>query len=132
MHEGQKPQARNRWKMSEALRHANRPVAVIEENGPVVEALQRDGIQAILGRAEAIGVLESVNVAEARLLICAIPHVFEAGQVIERARVLNPSLRIVARAHSDAEVEHLARHGADLVIMGEREIARRMIESTAT
>jgi CPA2 family monovalent cation:H+ antiporter-2 len=76
-------------------------------------------------------VLESANVAEARLLICAILSVFEAGQVIERTRLLNPSLRILARAHSDAEVDHLTRHGADLVIMGEREIARRMIESAA-
>ncbi|HET6674237.1 MAG TPA: NAD-binding protein [Nitrospiraceae bacterium] len=117
--------------MSEAVRLADCPIAVIEENSAVVENLQREGIHAILGRAEALGVLESANIAEARLLICAIPHVFEAGQVIERTRVLNPSLRILARAHSDAEVEHLTRHGADLVIMGEREIARRMAESAA-
>ena len=29
-----------------------------------------------------------------------------------------------ARAHFDAEVDHLLEHGANLVIMGEREIAR--------
>ena len=39
-----------------------------------------------------------------------------------------PSILIVARAHSDAEVEHLQGLGADVVIMGEREIARGMIE----
>jgi monovalent cation:H+ antiporter-2, CPA2 family len=37
-------------------------------------------------------------------------------------------LPIVARAHSDEEVEHLHRHGATWVIMGEREIANAMIE----
>jgi CPA2 family monovalent cation:H+ antiporter-2 len=35
---------------------------------------------------------------------------------------------VAARAHSDAEVEHLRLRGAEVVIMGEQEIARRMIE----
>jgi CPA2 family monovalent cation:H+ antiporter-2 len=61
-------------------------------------------------------------------LINAIPNVFEAGQAITRARQLNPSLSIVARAHSDVEVDHLKRHGAQTVIMGEREIAQKMID----
>jgi CPA2 family monovalent cation:H+ antiporter-2 len=34
---------------------------------------------------------------------------------------------IVARAHSDEEVSHLAQQGANLVIMGEEEIAKAMI-----
>jgi CPA2 family monovalent cation:H+ antiporter-2 len=42
---------------------------------------------------------------------------------------MNPAIQIVARAHSDAEVEHLTRLGADTVIMGEREIARAIIEA---
>jgi hypothetical protein len=36
----------------------------------------------------------------------------------------NPGLDIIARAHSNAEVEYLTRLGASLLIMGEREIAR--------
>lgn len=35
---------------------------------------------------------------------------------------------IIARAHSDAEVEHLGKFGANLIIMGEREIAHGIIE----
>lgn len=53
---------------------------------------------------------------------------FEAGQVVEQARAINPGLRIVARAHSEAEIDYLRARGADLVIMGEQEIAQRMIE----
>ena len=40
---------------------------------------------------------------------------------------MKPTLRMVARAHSDAEVEHLRHFGADHVIMGEREIALGML-----
>ncbi|TIV45775.1 MAG: hypothetical protein E5V86_33840, partial [Mesorhizobium sp.] len=39
-----------------------------------------------------------------------------------------PAINIIARAHSDAEVEHLKGLGADTVIMGEREIARGIVE----
>lgn len=114
--------------VSRALRDAGRPIVVIEGNAEIVGGLRAEGVSVILGNAEVPGVLESAKVADARLLISAIPNVFEAGQVIERARTLNSSIEVLARAHSDAEVEHLKRHGAEVVIMGEREIARRMIE----
>ena len=114
--------------VSRALRDTGRPMVVIEENPAIIEELQAAGVSAILGRAETDGILESANVARARLLVSAIPNVFEAGQVVERARLVNPSLAIIARAHSDAEEQHLTRHGANIVIMGEREIARRMID----
>jgi CPA2 family monovalent cation:H+ antiporter-2 len=59
----------------------------------------------------------------------AVPNAFEAGQVIEQARGADPILRIVARAHFDAEVDYLKGLGANVIIMGEREIARAMLES---
>ena len=40
----------------------------------------------------------------------------------------NLGIEIITRAHYDAEVEHLSKLGANRVIMGEREIARAMIE----
>jgi CPA2 family monovalent cation:H+ antiporter-2 len=72
-------------------------------------------------------VLAAAGLARARRLFVAIPESFEAGQVCEQARRDNPELPIVARAHSDAAVEHLTRCGASLTIMGEAEIARAML-----
>jgi CPA2 family monovalent cation:H+ antiporter-2 len=40
-------------------------------------------------------------------------------------------LPIIARAHSEAEIEHLKKHGANIVVMGEHEIAKAMIEESA-
>lgn len=111
-----------------ALRDADRPVVVIEYNAKIVDELRAEGVSVILGNAAVPGMLESANVADARLLINAIPNVFESGQIVERARALNSSIEVIVRAHSDAEVEHLKHHGAEVVIMGEREIARRMID----
>jgi CPA2 family monovalent cation:H+ antiporter-2 len=101
---------------------------VIEDNDTIVARLRESGIEAFMGNGVKADILEAANIAGARQLFVAVPNPFEAGQIVERARVLNPSLKIVARAHSESDVEHLTRVGADAVIMGEREIARGMIE----
>jgi CPA2 family monovalent cation:H+ antiporter-2 len=62
-------------------------------------------------------------------LFVTVPDGFEAGRIVELARSINPNLKVFARAHSDAEVEHLKSFGADLIISGEREIADAMIQA---
>ncbi|MBS0224044.1 MAG: Kef family K(+) transporter [Proteobacteria bacterium] len=101
---------------------------VVETGQRAVEQAQRDGAEVIVGNAAAPDVLSAANVAAARRLVVTIPEAFEAGQVVEQARVGNPSLEILARAHSDAAVAHLDKLGADLVVSGEREIAERMLD----
>ena len=93
-----------------------------------LERARRDGAEIHTGNAADPEVLAVANLATARRLFVTIPEPFEAGQVVEQARLLNPSLEILARAHSDAAVEHLERLGATLVVLGEREIAERMLE----
>jgi len=69
----------------------------------------------------------AANAAAAKLLVVAIPNSFEAGQYVEQGRVTNPALPIVARAHSEAEVDYLRKLGANETILGETEIAQAMI-----
>jgi CPA2 family monovalent cation:H+ antiporter-2 len=76
-------------------------------------------------------VLKAANLPLSKCIIVAIPEAFEAGQVVQQARAANPKSHIIARAHSDAEVEHLNSLDADTVIMGEREIAREMLDDFA-
>jgi CPA2 family monovalent cation:H+ antiporter-2 len=101
---------------------------VIEDRHELVDRLRAQGIEAIHGNGAAPEVFRAANVAEARTLLIAIPDGFEAGQIAEQGRAVNRAIEIVARAHSDDEVDYLQRCGADLVIMGENEIARRMAE----
>ncbi len=111
----------------EALHLQGRPYVVIEENKDVADKLRADGVDTILGPAAPGALIAAANVAGAQWMFIAIPDAFEAGQYAEQARAFNPGIRIVARAHSDAEVEHLQKLGADITIMGEREIARAMV-----
>lgn len=100
---------------------------VIEDQSDAIETARRDGAEIIVGNAADPEVLSAAGVARAKRLFVAIPQSFEAGQVCMQARRDNPTLPIVARAHSDAEVEHLTKCGATLTIMGEAEIARAML-----
>jgi CPA2 family monovalent cation:H+ antiporter-2 len=111
-----------------ALRERGMPFLVIEDADKRVAQLRSEGIEVIAGNATHGGVLAAAMPGEARQLIIAIPNVFEAGVILDLARKANPGLDIIARAHADAEVDHLMTHGATTVIMGEREIARAMIE----
>jgi len=101
---------------------------VIEAGEDSLARARRDGADTFIGNAADPEVLAVADLAAARRLFVTIPEPFEAGQVVEQARALNPMLDILARAHSDAAVEHLAGLGASLVVSGEREIAERMIE----
>jgi CPA2 family monovalent cation:H+ antiporter-2 len=104
------------------------PFLVIEDADDRVKVLRDKGYELILGNAASAPVLALAGLERAKVLLVAIPNGFEAGQVIEQARYIRPGLRIVARAHSDDEVEYLKRLGADSAIMGEREIAFGMLE----
>jgi CPA2 family monovalent cation:H+ antiporter-2 len=112
----------------EALRIRNLPVLAIEERSKPVDAARKANLETIPGNAVEAEVLTAANVAGARALFVAIPDGFEAGSVVETARSLNPGLMVIARAHSDAEEEHLKRLGANHVVLGEREIGLAMAD----
>ena len=110
------------------LAGAGRQLVVFDETEAMTQVAQQDGAEVVMGNAADPEVLAAANLPAARRLFVTIPQAFEAGQVVQQARAANPALEIVARAHTDDEVDHLTRLGADLTVMGEREIAHRMIE----
>ena len=113
--------------VGEALLKAGRPLLVIEERAEIAAALKAKGVETIAGNATSAPVAKAANIPRARWLVVAIPNGLEAGEIVEQARAANPTLEILARAHSDAEVDYLKGFGADFIIMGEREIAQAMI-----
>ena len=110
------------------LARVGRPFLVFEDNDGAVEAARRDGAEVIPGNAADPELLALAGLPQARRLFVTVPEAFEAGQVVEQARAINPGLTIMARAHSDEGLRHLNRLGATLTVLGEREIAERMVE----
>jgi CPA2 family monovalent cation:H+ antiporter-2 len=112
-------------RIAEALQKTERPLYVIDETEEMVEHFREQSIEGVVGNAVAL--LDAANLREAAALIVGIPNTFEAGQVIVKARRANATMPIVARAHTEAEAEHLRRFGATTVIIGEEKIAEAMV-----
>jgi CPA2 family monovalent cation:H+ antiporter-2 len=117
--------------ISAALSERSVPLFVIEDDEEGVAALKQEGIEALEGNAADPAVIQAANLPEARCLLVAIPDAFEGGQVVQQAHAINPRLPIIARAHSEEEIDYLRRHGATLVVMGEHEIAKAMLDNVA-
>ncbi|WP_070884773.1 YbaL family putative K(+) efflux transporter [Pseudomonas argentinensis] len=115
-------------RISRRLREEGVPLVIIDDNRTRAQELREEGFSVVLGNAASTQVLELANVTSARWLMIAIPNSLEAGQIAIHGRQANADLDIIARAHFDDEVDYLQTHEADLVVMGEREIARVMFE----
>ena len=114
--------------VAEDFRKRGAAVLVVEDSDKYAAAALAAGFETVAGTAGKAETMSACNPAAARWLMVAIPNGFEAGQIVMKARRANATLPIIARAHFDAEVDHLAKCGANFTIMGEREIARSTIE----
>ncbi len=101
---------------------------VVEASDAGIARARSDGAEVFTGNAAEPAIIAAINLAGARRLYVTIPEAFEAGQIVQQARVANPTIDILARAHSAGAVEHLDKLGANLVVSGETEIAHRMLE----
>lgn len=104
------------------------PLVVIEEEDDRVDRARAAGIPTVRGHAADERALKEAVPERAHTAMLAIPNALEAGEIIAKLRAVNPSLTIVARAHSDTEVRHLLEHGADATVMAERELAHSLAE----
>ncbi len=111
-----------------SLRREGAKMVVVEASDAGVDRARSDGAEVFTGNAAEPAIIAALNLAGARRLYVTIPEAFEAGQIVQQARAANPTLDILARAHSSATVEHFEKLGANLVVLGETEIAHRMLE----
>ena len=111
-----------------ALKEQGLPFAVIERDHLMLGNAQAQGVPTLVGDASAPGMLAAAGIEHARLLVVATPDSFQARRIVELARGLNHSIDIVVRTHNENEFKALEALGAGRVVMGERELARGMLE----
>jgi len=114
--------------VADGLRRSGLPVLVVEDQDERSAAARLAGYEVVHANGAHPDTIAAANLGAAQWLFVAIPNAFEAGQIVEQARALAPELPIVARAHFDAEIEHLRGMGATAIIMGEHELARGMLD----
>ena len=118
--------------ISSVLRQAHMPLLIIEDKQDMIASVDGDDVVAMAGNAAAPELISAANLTKARGLLVAVADAFEGGQIVQQARAINPSLLIVARAHSDAEADHLMMHGATLAVRAEHETAKAMVAELMT
>jgi monovalent cation:H+ antiporter-2, CPA2 family len=110
-------------------------VTVIELNLNTVRLLKADGHAAVYGDVLQRGTLEAADVATAGTLILSA-NVENAADIVRRARLLNPDLRLLARCDHLRDVAAIRRAGADVIAAGEVEVgialAEAVVESDAS
>jgi CPA2 family monovalent cation:H+ antiporter-2 len=113
-------------RIAEALGSEGIAFVVAEQNREKVEALRAAGIQAVCGDAAAADVLVQAHIAQAAMLIIAVPDPVNVRNMAQTARTLNPEIALVLRTHSEEEAGLLAQETQGTVFLGEHELARGM------
>ncbi len=100
---------------------------VVTEQRDDIDRLRARGVPAIYGDAANPEVMALAHLDHARLLIVATPDPHETRLIVERARVLQPTVDVVVRTHSDVEAAHLRGLSPRVqAVHGERELGVQM------
>ncbi len=108
----------------DALAEAGRSFSVVEVQAPIVRELRGRSVDAVLGDASQMVVLERAGVTGAKLVVVALPDAFDARVVVDHVRDVAPVARIVARTHSERDRAALVARGVHAAVVGETELAR--------
>ncbi len=108
------------------LRDRNYTVLVIENSEAAVRSLRQDNIPYIFGDADSELVITKAHLAKAKAIAIALPDPSSTRILLKSAQEINPNLDIVARSHSDREIDFLTQLGATEVVQPEFEAALEM------
>jgi CPA2 family monovalent cation:H+ antiporter-2 len=103
-------------------------LVVVDGNRERIAKLREAGMHAIAGDAMQAETLIEAGVEQAAAILVAVPNPFEVRHIVELAREISPNIRVLVRAQNDHEMEYFTGEGVSLVVMGPREVGRRMVE----
>ncbi len=108
------------------LRDHGYPVLVIENSEAAIRNLRQEKIPYIFGDADAELVLEKAHLDQAKAIAIALPDPSSTRILLQQAISFAPRIDIVARSHSDREIDLLTKLGAAEVVQPEFEAALEM------
>lgn len=112
-----------------SLREDHRKIIVIDSNRERIGALRDNGFMAITGDASSPDTLTEAGIGNASVLAIAVPDYFEAQRILQSARLLNPAIKVMVRAHNDEEMDYFRSKKVDMASTGAREIGEAMARS---
>ncbi|WP_397534834.1 YbaL family putative K(+) efflux transporter [Roseateles sp.] len=109
-----------------ALQAQGLPFVVAEQQRELVEDLRAQGVAAVCGDAAEPAVLIQAHVARAALLLVTGGDSLQSRRMVETARALNPSIRVMLRAASEDEARLLREAGLGEVYVAEQSLAEQL------
>jgi len=106
------------------------PYLVIDLDPATISSLRDRGIPCIYGDSGNREVLSQAVLKDAALLIIATPDPTTARLTLDHALNINPRLDVVARVHSDFELDFLQGRGASALVRPELEASIELLRHT--
>lgn len=123
--------------LSEKLLAQSIPLVIIENSRNKFSELIEKGFNTVLGNASTKESLALARIDCAKSLLLTIPNGYEAADIAETARNMNPDLNIIVRAHFDdiivranydEEASFILEKGANHVVIDEDQTATAMAD----
>lgn len=102
-------------------------VAMIDRSPVNLYPFSQFGFHTVAGDATDVAVLKSAHLAEAALLVVCVPADDTALRILQAARAINPTVRVLVRCRFEASVRGLLGQGAELVVSEEQQAYNRLI-----
>jgi len=116
--------------VGEIFREKNLSYTVIDYNQTLVSQLKEKAVDVIYGDPADKLILEKAGIANARLLIIALPDFLSSQIVFLNAKKINPGIKIFCRCHNAEDAKKFLAEGANVVIQPEHEGAMALAEET--
>ncbi|MDP1558742.1 MAG: YbaL family putative K(+) efflux transporter [Nitrosomonas sp.] len=114
-------------RIANALHDKDIPYVVAEQNREQVQDLRNQGVAAVSGNAADPSVLIQAHIADAAMLVIAVPDPLNVRQMVETARTLNPNIEVVLCTRSEEESELLQKDKIGTVFFSEEELTKGMM-----
>jgi CPA2 family monovalent cation:H+ antiporter-2 len=95
---------------------------IIEQNIDTVHKIKYEDKQIVYGDATSPGILESMLVEKAKLLIITVPDTSVAKSIIQSAREMNPNIQILTRVKYITEIAEFEGMGVECVSSEKEEV----------
>ncbi|PTN11259.1 YbaL family putative K(+) efflux transporter [Nitrosomonas aestuarii] len=115
-------------RIAKALSGQDIPYIIVEQNREQVEDLRNQNVPAVYGDAVEPSVLIQAHIADASMLVIAVPDPINIRQMVETARTLNPDIEVVLRTNSEDEFALLREDNLGTVLYGKEELAKSMMQ----
>ncbi|MEO0408271.1 MAG: NAD-binding protein, partial [Cyanobacteria bacterium P01_A01_bin.135] len=105
------------------LRGQGYELLVIDNSEAAIQRLRLQKLSYIFGDADAEPVMERAHIETAKALVIALPDPGSTRRLLQRSLEVAPHLDVIARSHTDQEIDLLAQMGAREVVQPEFEAA---------